>query len=311
MVVQASAGRPMPRVSDRGAARWIRLAWQLRVPICGALLTGVMVVAALGAPYLAPHDPLQQEITARLRPPAWMEGGSPTHLLGTDALGRDLLSRIVYGARVSLTAGVLAVVVSGIIGVGLGLLGGYFGGRADAVVNGAVSIMMAFPFMLLALTAIAVAGPSFRNIVIVLGVTTWPIYTRVVRAETLVIREREFVLAARALGGGAGRIMLRHILPNLASTLLVLGSLEVARMIILESFLSFLGLGVPPPTPSWGGMLGEGRIHMLSKWWIATFPGLAIFLATLGITFVGDGLRDLLDPRLKDSLLGREAAGQG
>jgi peptide/nickel transport system permease protein len=261
---------------------------------------GVVLVIAIGAaalaPLIAPHDPYAQAVGLRLIPPVWDVGGSWSNILGTDPLGRDLLSRIIYGARISISAGALAVTVSMILGVLMGLLAGYYGGRVDTVISNAVNLMLAFPFLLLALAAVAVIGPGFRNMVIVLGVTGWPIYTRVVRAETLKYREREFILAARALGLGSPRIIWGHVLPNLVNTIIVMSSLEVARMIILESFLSFLGLGIQPPTPSWGAMLGEGRVYMFTHWWLAAFPGLAIFITTLGINLFGDGLRDLLDP---------------
>ena len=261
---------------------------------------GVVLVIAIGAAVLAaliaPHDPYAQAVGSRLIPPVWDPGGSWGNILGTDPLGRDLLSRIIYGARISISAGALAVAVSMVLGVLMGLLAGYYRGTIDTVISGLVDVILAFPFLLLALAAVAVVGPGFGNMVIVLGVTGWPIYTRVVRAETLKYREREFVQAARALGLGSGRIIRAHVLPNLLNAIIVMASLEVARMIILESFLSFLGLGIQPPIPSWGGMLGEGRVYMLSHWWLATFPGLAIFLTTLGINLFGDGLRDVLDP---------------
>jgi len=190
----------------------------------------------------------------------------------------------------------VSVVISVVIGVVLGLVGGYYGGKADSLIVNLVNVMMAFPFMLLALTAVAVMGPSFKNMVLVLGVTGWPIYTRVVRAETAQLKALEFVVAARAIGFTSLRILTRHILPNLFNTIIVTSSLEVARMILMESILSFLGLGVQPPTPSWGGMLGEGRTYMLTHWWLATFPGIAIFMTTLGINLLGDGLRDVFDP---------------
>jgi ABC-type dipeptide/oligopeptide/nickel transport system permease subunit len=269
---------------------------RLRPLLGGTVIIAVAGGAAVLAPLVAPHDPYLQAVTARLIPPVWDAAGSWSHPLGTDPLGRDLLSRIVYGARVSISAGALAVAVSMLLGVCMGLLAGYYGGSADAVISNLVNLMLAFPFLLLALAAVAVMGPGFRNMVIVLGVTGWPIYTRVVRAETLKFREREFVLAARALGLGGSRIIRAHILPNLVNTIIVMASLEVARMIILESFLSFLGLGIQPPIPSWGAMLGEGRVYMFTHWWLAAFPGLAIFATTLGINLFGDGLRDLLDP---------------
>jgi peptide/nickel transport system permease protein len=231
-------------------------------------------------------------------PPACESGGQTTHLLGTDHVGRDYLSRIVYGSRVSLWCGFLATLLACVVGVALGVLGGYYGGLVDSMISNTVNVMLAFPFILLALAVIAVLGPSFTNLIIVLGLTTWTAYTRVVRAEVLTYRERDFVQAATSLGSTNLRVILRHILPNLLNTIVVLASLEVARNILREAFLSFLGLGIQPPTPSWGGMLSEGRIYMLNKWWLATFPGLAIFCTALGINLLGDGLRDLLDPHL-------------
>ena len=269
---------------------------RLRFLAVGSGVVLLAVACAILAPWLSPHDPYLQAIGDRLMPPVWDAGGSWRHPLGTDPLGRDLLSRIIYGARVSISAGALAVVLAMILGVLMGLLAGYYGGGADTVISNLVNIMLAFPFLLLALAAIAVVGPSFTNMIVVLGVTGWPVYTRVVRAETLKFREREFVQAARALGLGSPRIIWGHVLPNLANTIIVMASLEVARMIILESFLSFLGLGIQPPTPSWGAMLGEGRVYMLTSWWLAAFPGAAIFVTTLGINLLGDGLRDVLDP---------------
>jgi peptide/nickel transport system permease protein len=270
--------------------------WKFRAGVLGVLIVLAVSVAAIFAGSVAPHDPYEQEVVNRLMPPMWAAKGSSAHILGTDPVGRDVLSRLIHGGRISLATGVAAVLIAATIGVVLGLVGGYYGGKVDSVIVNAVNVMMAFPFMLLALTAVAVMGPSFRNLVIVLGVTGWPIYTRVVRAETYQLKALEFVVAARAMGFSGPRIILRHILPNLINTIIVTSSLEVARMIIQESFLSFLGLGVQPPTPSWGGMLGEGRTYMLTHPWLATFPGLAIFVTTLGINLLGDGLRDLFDP---------------
>ncbi|HXJ81471.1 MAG TPA: ABC transporter permease [Candidatus Methylomirabilis sp.] len=272
-----------------------RLKWGL-----GATAVMLAIVAsAVFAPWIVPRDPLAVNIRTRLEPPAWMEGGSSRHLLGTDQVGRDLLSRVIYGGRVSLLVGVVAVLISATIGVLLGLAAGYFRERADWTIMTGVNVMLTFPFVLLALAVIAVLGPSLVNMIIVLGVAGWPIYTRVVRAETLAIREREFVLAGRALGMSHTRIVFRQILPNLVSAIVVIATLQVAQVIILESFLSFLGLGVQPPTPAWGNMLGEGRVYMLNSWWIAAFPGLAIFVTTLVINLMGNALRDWLDPHLK------------
>jgi ABC-type dipeptide/oligopeptide/nickel transport system permease subunit len=258
----------------------------------------LIVAAAMLAPWISPHEPLQVNIRHRLAPPAWMDGGSIQHPLGTDQVGRDLLTRMIYGGRVSLVIGVSAVLLSATIGVLMGLGAGYFGGRVDWSIMTLVNVMLAFPFVLLALAVIAVLGPSLPNMIVVLGVADWPLYARVIRAETLAIREREFVTAGRALGMSHLRLVFRQILPNLVSAIVVIATLQVARVIILESFLSFLGLGIQPPTPAWGNMLGEGRVYMLNSWWIAAFPGLAIFVTTLAINLMGNALRDWLDPHL-------------
>jgi len=282
-----------------GQATWRRLA-RLRWGVGAACVLLLIIATAVFAPLIAPHDPLAVDIRHRLSPPAWMEHGTAEHLLGTDQVGRDLLARMIYGGRVSLVVAVASVIISATIGVLLGLGAGYFGGNTDWTIMTVINVMLTFPFVLLALAVIAVLGPSLINMIFVLGVAGWPIYARVVRAETLAIREREFVLAGRALGMSHGRLVFRQILPNLVSTIVVVATLQVAQVIILESFLSFLGLGVQPPTPAWGNMLGEGRLYMLNSWWIATFPGLAIFLTTLVINLMGNALRDWLDPHLKE-----------
>ena len=263
------------------------------------MLLLVIVASAIFAPWIAPHDPLAVNISHRLAPPAWMEGGTPPHVLGTDQVGRDLLARVIYGGRISLVIGVAAVLISATIGVLLGLAAGYFGAGVDWTIMTAINVLLAFPFVLLALAVIAVLGASLGNMIVVLGVAGWPIYARVVRAETMAIREREFILAGRALGMSHARIIFRQILPNLVSPIVVIATLQVAQVIVLESFLSFLGLGVQPPTPAWGNMLGEGRVYMLNSWWIAAFPGLAIFLTTLVINLMGNALRDWFDPHMK------------
>jgi ABC-type dipeptide/oligopeptide/nickel transport system permease subunit len=291
-IAAPAADAAVPRAALR---RLLRLRWGLAA---AGMLLAIVAIAAL-APHVAPSDPLEVDIRHRLAPPAWMDGGSAEHLLGTDQVGRDLLSRMIYGGRVSLVVGVSAVLLSATIGVSLGLAAGYFRGRIDWVIMAAVNVMLTFPFVLLALAIIAVLGPSLVNMVAVLGIAGWPIYTRVVRAETMAIREREFVLAGRALGMSHARIVFTQIFPNLISTIVVIATLQVAQVIILESFLSFLGLGVQPPTPAWGNMLGEGRVYMLNCWWIATFPGAAIFLTTLSINLMGNALRDWLDPHMK------------
>lgn len=292
-------------IAERPAVRIQRLGWRL-APVArhwpglvGLAIVTVMAAAAVFAPALAPHDPYSQDIAARLRAPAWAPTGTAEHLLGTDHVGRDYLSRIVYGARISLAVGVLAVACSGVLGVVVGLLSGFYGGSVDRALTFLTNLTLTLPFMLLAIAMIALMGSGFVNMILVLGVTGWPIYARVVRAEVLSLREREFVVAGTALGGTPARILAAHILPNLANLIVVLASVEVARMIIVESFLSYLGLGVPPPAPSWGGMLSEGQLYVLTKWWLATFPGLAILVTVLGVNLVGDALRDILDPTLK------------
>jgi ABC-type dipeptide/oligopeptide/nickel transport system permease subunit len=288
----AAAGAP-------ALAAWRHRLWRLKWGVAAAAVMLVIVAGAALAPWVASHDPLAVNIRNRLAPPAWMAGGTTVHLLGTDQVGRDLLSRMIYGGRVSLAVGVAAVAISASIGVLLGLAAGYFGVRADVAIMTLINIMLSFPFVLLALAVIAVLGPSLPNMIIVLGVADWPLYARVIRAETLSIREREFILAGRALGMSHARLIFRQILPNLVSIIVVIATLQVARVIILESFLSFLGLGVQPPTPAWGNMLGEGRVYMLNTWWIAAFPGLAIFVTTLAINLMGNSLRDWLDPHMK------------
>jgi peptide/nickel transport system permease protein len=294
VVVAAGAGQGTARL-----ATWRRLA-RLRWGVGAAVVLLLIIATAIFAPLIAPYDPLAVDIRHRLSPPAWMEHGTAEHLLGTDQVGRDLLARMIYGGRVSLVVGVASVIISATIGVLLGLGAGYFGGNTDWTIMTVINVMLTFPFVLLALAVIAVLGPSLVNMIFVLGVAGWPIYARVIRAETLAIREREFVLAGRALGMSHGRLVFRQILPNLMSSIVVIATLQVAQVIILESFLSFLGLGVQPPTPAWGNMLGEGRLYMLNSWWIATFPGLAIFLTTLVINLMGNALRDWLDPHLKE-----------
>jgi ABC-type dipeptide/oligopeptide/nickel transport system permease subunit len=295
--VALEAGVAAPAPARSGAP--LRRLWRFKWGVVATLILLLVVGGALGAPWIAPYNPLIVDIQHRLGPPAWMEGGTRAHPLGTDQIGRDLLSRVIYGGRVSLLIGTAAVLISSSIGVLLGLAAGYFVGRIDWIIMTVVNVMLTFPFVLLALAVIAVLGPSLVNMIVVLGVADWPLYARVIRAETLALREREFVMAGRALGMSHLRIVFRQILPNLVSVIVVIATLQVARVIILESFLSFLGLGVQPPTPAWGNMLGEGRVYMLNSWWIATFPGLAIFVTTLAINLMGNALRDWLDPHMK------------
>ncbi|MBI3126961.1 MAG: ABC transporter permease [Candidatus Tectomicrobia bacterium] len=295
MAEAAAAWREAP-LDVRGSVPLRHRLWRVRYGLIGAFAVLVILAGSFLAPWVAPHDPYRGIVSQRLIPPAWEAKGSTLHLLGTDQVGRDYLSRLIFGSRISLAAGFLSTLFAALIGIPLGVTAGYFGGRWDNFVSFAVNVMLAFPGVLLALAVISVLGPSFFNLIVVLGITSWPLYTRVVRAEVMSYREQEFTLAARGIGGTQGRIILRHIFPNLISTILVVSTLEVAHNILREAFLSFLGLGVQPPIPSWGGMLSEGRTYMLNLWWLAAFPGIAIFATTLGINLLGDALRDFLDP---------------
>jgi len=258
-----------------------------------------LVVTALLSPYVAPHNPIRERLIDRLLPPAWVEDGEWRYLLGTDHLGRDLVSRIIYGSRVSLVVGLAAVAIGGALGIALGVAAGFLGGQTDEVIMAVADMQLAFPTILFAIAIIAVLGPSFINLVIVIGLSGWVTYARIARGQVLSVREKEFVEAIRAQGGSQWRIVWRHILPNILSPLIVVATLDLARTIILESTLSFLGLGIQPPTPSWGGMLSDGREYLLSAWWIATFPGVALMLTALSFNRLGDWVRDLTDPRLR------------
>jgi len=295
----ALEGANAPIAGPSAGRRSLRRLWRLKWGLAAAGILLLIVFVTLAAPWLAPYSPVEVDIRHRLGPPAWMEGGKTDHWLGTDQIGRDLLSRMIYGGRVSLLIGVTAVAISSTIGVLLGLAAGYFGAKIDWIIMTLINVMLTFPFVLLALAVIAVLGPSLLNMIFVLGVAGWPIYSRVIRAETMALREREFVVAGRALGMSHARIIFGQILPNLVSAITVVATLQIAQVIILESFLSFLGLGVQPPTPAWGNMLGEGRVYMLNSWWIAAFPGAAIFITTLVINLMGNALRDWLDPHMK------------
>ena len=271
-----------------------------RTALFGLIVITLVVVTALLAPWISPFDPIEQALgDRRLKPPGWQNDAGRMHVLGTDHLGRDLFARIIHGAQPALMVGFAAVVISGVLGMGTGLVSGYFGGKVDDVLMRLADIQLAFPFILLAIAVIGILGPSLKTIIAVIGVSSWVVYARVVRGAVLGLREREFIHAALALGGRDGRILIRHVLPNVFTPWLVVATLDMARVIVIESALSFLGLGVQPPTPTWGGMLADGRVYISTAWWLATFPGLAILVTVLGINLFGDGLRDTLDPRLK------------
>ena len=264
---------------------------------------GITVLLAMGgaallAPQLAPWDPARQMLLKRLRPPAWEARGLREHPLGTDHLGRDILSRILYGGRISLAVSLSSVALAATLGVTLGLCAGFFGGRADAIIMRVVDVFLAIPYILLAMGVVFALGPSLLNVILVMGATRWVQFARIVRADVLSIREREFVVGARARGNRALRLLVRHVLPDALTPIIVVATLELAFMIIYESALSFLGLGVQPPTPTWGWMLADGRNYIATAWWLATFPGLAIMLTVLAVNLLGDWLRDRLDPRL-------------
>ena len=263
-----------------------------------AVVVASAALAAL-APALAPADPVRNDLLARLAPPAWVDGGSLQHPLGTDTLGRDVVSRLLYGARVSLVVGFSSVLLAGALGLGLGLVAGYYGGRLDDVLMRLGDVQLAFPALVLAIAVLAIVGSGLLNLVLVLGVTGWVTYARIARGETLSLRHREFVEGARALGAGDAAILWRHVLPNVLPSITVVATFSVARTIIAEASLSFLGLGIPAPAPSWGAMLDEGRNYLTTGWWLALFPGLAILIVVLGINLVGDWLRDALDPRVE------------
>ncbi len=265
-----------------------------RLAVIGAVILTGFVVCAIFAPYIAPHSPLQMDLTSLLKPP-----GTPGHLLGTDNLGRDVLSRLIYGSRISLSVGLVVVSVAAAIGTTLGLVSGYFGHAADIVIMRIVEIFVAFPFLILVVAAIALLGPSLYNVMLVLGLVSWPVYARLVRSEVLAIRELPYVEAARALGASNARIMFRHVLPNCLSSVLVTAAMSMAGAILSTAALGFLGLGVQPPTPEWGMMLNEAKRFLRIHPWQIFYPGVAIMLVVLALNFIGDGLRDALDPHVR------------
>jgi peptide/nickel transport system permease protein len=280
--------------AERGRRR--RIPW---LPVLGLGFLLLLAGVAAGAPWIAPQDPTRQSLRARLVGPTLEASDGRAHVLGTDHLGRDVLSRIIYGARVSLMVGFAAVLVGGLVGATLGIAAGFRGGWLDTVIMTITDAQLAFPFLLLAIGIIAVLGPSFPTLIAVIGLSGWVAYARILRAQVLTLRSREFVEAIHVLGGSIARVMLRHIVPNVLSSLVVIATLELARAIVLEATLSFLGLGIQPPTPSWGGMVHEGREYLDSAWWISTAPGVVLLLTSLVVSRTGDWLRDVLDPTLR------------
>lgn len=265
----------------------------------GAIIVGLLVFSAVFADQIAPYEPNEGDFAFARQPPVWQEGGTFEHLLGTDQLGQDIFSRIIYGARISLTVGFFGVFLAMTVGVSAGLIAGYFGGWADIIVSSAVNMLLSIPYLLLVIVIASIFGSSLFNVILIFGFTDSPVFVRLTRGEVLRLRTEEYVLAARSLGGGAPRVILQHILPNLIGPLITLATFEMSAMIFYEAGLSFLGLSVPPNIPSWGNMLTLGRQYLVIMPWIAIYPGVAIAITSLGVNLLGDWLRDVLDPRLR------------
>ena len=289
-------------VTEKNPGALVRLLPRLHAKaFTGGLIVLTFILVGIFGPYVAPHDPNKQELTAMMRAP---EGIGSSHVLGTDNLGRDIFSRVIHGSRVSLLIAFAVVFISGLIGITLGAVSGYFGGKVDFAIQKLVEVIWAFPPLLLGITIVAFLGQGLFNLILALVAQRWIPYCRVVRGQALSLRSRDFVVAARSLGSGHGKIIVRHIMPNLIQTSLVIGTFAMASSIIAEASLSFLGVGVPPHIPTWGTMLADARIYISTAWWLPLFPGLCIFITVLGINLLGDALRDILDPRLKRTGLG-------
>ena len=279
--------------------RPVRARRSQRLPLFSLGVLGAFVVVALLAPLLGLSNPQEQSLRKRFRPPVWEERGTWEHPLGTDRLGRDMLSRIIWGARVSLAAGVVTVLLASAFGAAVGLVAGYYGGRVDIALMRFTDATMSFPVILLALILAVTVGPSFTNVVVAIAVILWARYARVIRAQVLTLMQLDFIAQSRIAGAGGWRIITRHLFPNTLNTLVVLVTLQIGYVIIVEASLSFLGAGIPPPTPAWGSMISEGREYVTSAWWASFFPGLAILLVVLAFNLIGDWLRDTLDPKLR------------
>jgi ABC-type dipeptide/oligopeptide/nickel transport system permease subunit len=306
----------MEKVAAPGTQIWYPLTIQLRLQwlnfiklldalrsrplsLLGGFIVILFVLAAIFAPYLTDHDPRQGSLRARLIAPVWQEGGTLTYPLGTDAQGRDLLTRIIYGSRISLAVGLIAVTISVFVGSSLGALAGYYRGRLDTIISRFADLLLAFPFLIFAIGVMAFLGPGFTNLILALTFKGWVEFFRLVRGEMMSEKTKEYVDSARVVGMSNMAIILKEIMPNIVNSVFVLGTLRMCDMIITEASLSFLGLGIQPPNPAWGSMVASGRDFMLTHWWVATIPGLAILILVLSINLFGEGLRDILDPRLK------------
>ncbi|MFQ5793872.1 MAG: ABC transporter permease [Candidatus Bipolaricaulia bacterium] len=292
-------------IEERGFRYQMRYVGRLllrdRSGMLGLALFLLVVIAAVFAPWIAPHDPLKQSLRVAKQPPAWSEGGSWEYPLGTDNLGRDLWSRIIYGTRVSLTVGFFGVLIASSLGLVIGLVAGYAGGRTDSIIMGGVNLVLALPYLLFVVFIAAILGRSLINVILIFGITDAPVFARVTRGEVLHMRESGFVESANSVGFRTRHILFDHIMPNLIGPLITLATFEMSAMIFYEAGLGFLGLSVPPTVPSWGNMLANGRKYLSIYPWIATFPGLAIVFTSLGMNLMGDWLRDVLDPRLRRS----------
>ncbi|QEI04760.1 ABC transporter permease [Pigmentiphaga aceris] len=288
--------QPLPLPVIPAWRRWTKRVLGHHGLTLGAIILLVISVAALLAPWIAPHDPYEQDVTRRMIPPVWYDKGSWEFILGTDKLGRDYLSRLLYGARVSLIIGMAVTLISGVIGTTMGVLAGYFGGRVDAVVSYILTVRLAMPVVLVALAMASLVGGSLNVVILLLGLLLWDRFAIVTRSATQQLRDAEFIAAAKSLGASTPYIVIRELLPNLLSALLVVATLEMAHAILLESTLSFLGLGVQPPTPSWGLMVAEGKAYMFFQSWVILIPGIVLATLVLGINLLGDGLRDLTAP---------------
>lgn len=276
--------------------------WRNPVGLLGVTITIIVLIVAIFAPLIAPYDPTEHHLRARFKQPGFTDAEGNTYILGTDQLGRDILSRIIAGSRISVTVGVFAVAIASSIGVLYGVIAGFVGGWVDTVLMRIADALLAIPFIILAVAVAGVVGAGLLTLILILGFTGWVTYARVVRSETLVVREQEYILAARAIGQSNFKIMTKHVVPNVMASALVLGALQIAVTILAESALSFLGLGVQPPTVTWGLMLADGRDYLGSAWWVSTFPGIAITFTVLGVVFLGDWLRDILDPHTRGQM---------
>jgi peptide/nickel transport system permease protein len=279
--------------------RWRIPSFRRFTMLLGAAIVSIALLVAVFAPYLTPHDPFAQDLNLRMIPPVWMDGSQPTHLLGTDQIGRDYLSRLIYGTRISMLIGVLTVITSGLIGITLGIIGGFYGGRTDDFVMFLITCRLSIPLILVALTVVALVGSSLAVVILTLGLLLWDRFAVVTRTTTMQVRNLNYIAAAEAAGASRLHILLREVLPNIANHLVVVATLEMALAILLEAALSFLGLAVPPPLPSWGLMIAEAKEYMFFSPWVIMTPGIVLFILVLGINLLGDGLRDLLGADLQ------------